>query len=332
MKKRTIFLPVETQMTITPDAFALGTLTYRLQPGAEPIFASAVAASTPIVIGPLDVAREYTLELSSGEATVVKAFAGSPTAAEGNEFTDAEKTKLAGIEALADVTDEANVVSALDGATLTSATVAATDKVLVQDADDADNLKTVTAQSIADLASGGGGGGSWVHLSTQTASASTSLNFESLITSTYDQYMIVIDRLLGSGTVGSHCYLNTSTDNGVSYANASGNYNTSANLFSFAAPTTITTFQSVGSDDIELLGIVNMEAGSEVSGTIYLLNPLSTEDTWMYWTLVEQEKTGYRIDGSARRNNEAADNAFRIHTPAGNFVSGTVRLYGLAKS
>ena len=52
--------------------------------------------------------------------------------------------------------NEANVKSALDGATISSATVATGDKVLIQDVDDSDNLKTVTAQSIADLASGGG--------------------------------------------------------------------------------------------------------------------------------------------------------------------------------
>jgi len=39
----------------------------------------------------------------------------------------------------------------LSGATLTGATVSASDKVLVQDADDSDNLKTVTTQAIADL-------------------------------------------------------------------------------------------------------------------------------------------------------------------------------------
>ena len=64
-------------------------------------------------------------------------------------------TKLDGIEAAADVTDEANVTSALDGATLTGVTVATGDKVLVQDADDSNNLKTVTTQSIADLGGGG---------------------------------------------------------------------------------------------------------------------------------------------------------------------------------
>lgn len=74
-------------------------------------------------------------------------------------FVDGDKTKLDGIEASADVTDETNVTDALDGATLTAATVATGDKVLIQDADDSDNLKTVTAQSIADLGGGGGGGG-----------------------------------------------------------------------------------------------------------------------------------------------------------------------------
>jgi hypothetical protein len=75
--------------------------------------------------------------------------------ADTNAFTDAEQSKLTNIEALADVTDETNVVSSLNGATLTSATVAGTDKVLVQDVDDSDNLKTVTAQSIANLSTSG---------------------------------------------------------------------------------------------------------------------------------------------------------------------------------
>lgn len=71
-------------------------------------------------------------------------------------FLTADETKLDGIEALADVTDETNVKAALDGATITGATVATGDKVLIQDINASNNLRTVTAQSIADLASGGG--------------------------------------------------------------------------------------------------------------------------------------------------------------------------------
>ncbi|WP_299074721.1 hypothetical protein [uncultured Paraglaciecola sp.] len=69
-------------------------------------------------------------------------------------FTTADETKLDGIETAADVTDETNVIAALSGATLTAVTVAGTDKVLIQDASDSDNTKTVTAQSIADLGGG----------------------------------------------------------------------------------------------------------------------------------------------------------------------------------
>lgn len=87
------------------------------------------------------------LAVNSGNITVSGTVDGRDVATDG--------TKLDGIESLADVTDEANVVSSLDGATLTAVTVAGTDKVLIQDVSDADNLKTVTAQSIADLGGGG---------------------------------------------------------------------------------------------------------------------------------------------------------------------------------
>jgi len=58
------------------------------------------------------------------------------------------------VEDGADVTDEGNVTDALDGATLTAATVASADKVLIQDADDSDILKTVTVASILALGTG----------------------------------------------------------------------------------------------------------------------------------------------------------------------------------
>ena len=70
-------------------------------------------------------------------------------------FTSGERSKLSNIEAAADVTDETNVKNALNGATITNVIVAGGDKVLIQDITDSDNLKYVTAQSIADLASGG---------------------------------------------------------------------------------------------------------------------------------------------------------------------------------
>jgi hypothetical protein len=70
-------------------------------------------------------------------------------------FTTAQETKLSGIETGADVTDEANVTAALNGATLADVgTPASTDRVLLQDASDSNNLK------YADFSEFGGGGGS----------------------------------------------------------------------------------------------------------------------------------------------------------------------------
>lgn len=73
-------------------------------------------------------------------------------------FTTADETKLDGIEELADVTDEANVIAALDGATVPSATPTTSDKILLQDADDNDELKQATIATILALATSGSPG------------------------------------------------------------------------------------------------------------------------------------------------------------------------------
>jgi len=72
--------------------------------------------------------------------------------ADTNNFDDDAQSKLANIEPNADITNVENVIASLDGATITSATLAANDKILLQDTSDVDALKTTTAQEIADLA------------------------------------------------------------------------------------------------------------------------------------------------------------------------------------
>jgi hypothetical protein len=75
-----------------------------------------------------------------------------------NNFTNADHTKLNGIEASADVTDATNVKSALDGMTITSVTPALDDEMLIQDTDDSDNLKTATFSDVATTILGGAPG------------------------------------------------------------------------------------------------------------------------------------------------------------------------------
>lgn len=86
---------------------------------------------------------------SSGNATISGTLDGRDIAVDG--------AKLDGIEALADVTDETNVKSALDGAILTDiGTPASTDLILLQDASDSNNLKVA---QFSTFGGGGGGGG-----------------------------------------------------------------------------------------------------------------------------------------------------------------------------
>lgn len=67
-----------------------------------------------------------------------------------NKFTTAaDASKLAGIEVGADVTDETNVKAALDGMTLTSASIASGDRMLIQDANASYEQKYVLYDNFA---------------------------------------------------------------------------------------------------------------------------------------------------------------------------------------
>ena len=97
--------------------------------------------------------------LKHGTATVLNSassvadLSDVTAAGSGSIITSSERSKLAGIETAADVTDEANIKTALSGSlsAITSGSVASGDLVFVRDIDDSNNLKTVTATSIAAL-------------------------------------------------------------------------------------------------------------------------------------------------------------------------------------
>jgi hypothetical protein len=96
------------------------------------------------------LAATYDPTSVTGDAFDMDNMSESATA---KVMTATERTKLSGIESGADVTDEANVVAALSGATITGVTKADTDQVLILDASDSNNLRQVAMSTI-----GGGGG------------------------------------------------------------------------------------------------------------------------------------------------------------------------------
>ena len=92
-----------------------------------------------------EAAFKIAVNLEIGvDVQAYSAVLGATTAS----FLTADETKLDAIEALADVTDETNVKAALDGATITAAIAAGTDKVLFQDTGSLDVLRYDTFDDI----------------------------------------------------------------------------------------------------------------------------------------------------------------------------------------
>lgn len=251
----------------------------------------------------------------NGNITVAGTVDGRDLATDG--------TKLDGIESGADVTDETNVTDALDGATLTAATVATDDKVLLQDTNDSDTLKTATAQSIADLAGAG-----YILLSTATASNSSTLEFTSDIDSTYNSYAFVIDIIPATDNVA--LFARTSTNGGSSYDSGSTDY-TSARVFCLSNVGTATG-AGADADYLNLLGGVGSDTGETVAAVLYMINPANSSS----YTLFHQSGVTSRAGGelafnnaSLRRNSTTAVDAVQFYFSSGNIESGTIKMYGL---
>ena len=230
-------------------------------------------------------------------------------------------TKLDGIEAAADVTDETNVKSALDGATISSATVATGDKVLIQDVDDSDNLKYVTAQSIADL---GGGGGVFTLVDSATASASSSLDLD---LTGYDAYYLVVKDLLPA-TDSVQLWIRYSTDGGSTFKTGASDYRwtNDCNVWNFGA----TVRQSDNADsEIAVSGVGNQgsTAGEALTANLWLS---STSTGVIMGNYVFKKPDTAQLISTLYGQYESTGtiNSIRFLFSSGNIASGSVSVFG----
>ncbi len=218
----------------------------------------------------------------------------------------------------------------ISGDTIATATVATDDKVIIQDTNDSDNVKTVTAQSIADLSSGGGG---LIFLGAQTASASASLDFESLIDSTYDTYVFHIEGIRIANASQS-LVMRTSTDNGTTYDSIANDYHdcgmrvaTSGTTAGFG--TTTGTYIRISSDLAAETG-----ADDTVNGTVKLFIPSNAAtETMVKYEITYNHSTGsVCVTGAGKRAAAEDVDAVQFLASSGNLTSGSIRLYGVSKS
>jgi len=130
-------------------------------------------------------------------AEIKSAYEGE---ADTNAYDDAAVSKLAAIEAAADVTDATNVAAAtavMEGDT----TTATMDFVLDEDAMGSDSAtKLATQQSIKAYVDSvtGSGAGAMVFIETQVASADSTIDFTSSISTAYAKYVVILADVLVS--------------------------------------------------------------------------------------------------------------------------------------
>lgn len=183
----------------------------------------------------------------------------------------------------------------------------------------------LTKNAIASLA----GTGALILLSAQTASTSAAIDFTSLITSTYDDYVIIFDGVIPV-TGGASLYFRTSSNNGSSYDAGANNYawGQSGTLGSGAGATEI---------DLGIGGAPSNNAAVGIAGTLRIYNLNSTT---VYkraaWDISYGSNTGsgnfVSYAGAGARISTAAVNAVRFLMQSGNISTGTFKLYGVKKT
>lgn len=293
---------------------------------------STIKASFPNVNGavnPTPTEFNYLVGVTSGIQAQIAAkgaitgqtWTGShnfPTQSQGNNST------LAATTAYVDTglaTKGAISGQAWTGAqNFTGATITATTQTT------GDNSTKVATTAYADAARAIG---DFIRLSTATASASATIDFTSLLSSTYDVYMIELINVKPA-TNGALFYLLTSTNNGSTYDNTVGNY-LGVNVVMKA---TGVTAASAGTGNMILTdGIASAREGA--SGFIYITTPSASARTHVRSEIGYTDSAGTVETFSltaAYRDSTTAVNAVRLYMSTGNIASGTINLYARKKT
>lgn len=173
--------------------------------------------------------------------------------------------------------------------------------------------------------------GALVLLEQHTAAASASLDFTTGITSTYDSYVMQLINILPA-SAAQNLQFRVSTDAGVSYDTTGAYYGAlDINPNTGASGVTQTNAATAG---VVFPAVDNTASSGGVSGEVRLFNPLSAA--------IRKHATVHVLGSRAADvavatgiivwNTITAVNAIRFLFASGNITSGTIRLYGVAKT
>lgn len=174
----------------------------------------------------------------------------------------------------------------------------------------------------------------WVHLETLTASASPSLDFETAIDSTYEDYVIVMTNLRAA-TATAVAYLRIGVGETPTYKSGASDYGWTSHVVNNTG--TVAATGDNADTEIELAGGTPLSdsALGSISGEIRIVDPASaTSGLWCHHKGVAFHNTSgviqYSGSGLYGATQEAIT-AFQILMSTGNITSGVARLYGVTK-
>lgn len=177
----------------------------------------------------------------------------------------------------------------------------------------------------------GADGASLVWLGTQTASSSATIDFTSLISSTYDDYVVWFDGVLPA-TNGDTFLWRASTNNGSTFL--AGTQYFASRLINSSAAATPNGGADNSASSISLFASLSNSAGNGCWGRLDLHAVSSLNVTSVQWTAsgVNNSSNVDFATGGGLVSAGAAVNAIRFLMASGNTTSGTFRLYGVRKS
>lgn len=163
-------------------------------------------------------------------------------------------------------------------------------------------------------------------LSSATASTSATLDFTSLIDSTYNVYMFVLEAMLPA-TASGRLAVRISTDGGSSWISSGGSYNASYSL-NGTGSTVAGTSMNTGPADV-----TTTAANRGVDGILYLFDPsTSSTKTTMKWDInYHSGSSAQNIMGAGTPSAANDVDGMRFLFTSGDIASGTVYMYGMVQ-
>lgn len=168
-------------------------------------------------------------------------------------------------------------------------------------------------------------------LATYTPSGASSVDITGVLSSDYDDYIIICDDLAPS-VDNSSLNLRTSPDNGATWASAAGSYR-HAQGYPIDTGAGVTNDGSPSDTSIKLVNGVGNAAQEDASLVLYAHNiNSSTKYKKFTWTgsMVTAAGNFYAIIGAGRGLNTYTINALKIYFSSGT-ITGTIRVYGIKK-